>query len=227
VIVQQGRYKGVYGMGAFHVNKLFAGPRRLLAFIEHDRMPLQISLDIGVEGNVVKWLGQAVWNGDEALEADFYFPLLSRVRFDSLDQDRAIFPQTSGSVRGPLGTVNYSRTYLRSLSSPTFIVEGGGRGMAVLDDNRADFAPDPGAACRRSYVVGNTFPLPEKLEPGGEQGPFVGVLHTRAFRPVRDFGGEAAYNYAEVQDPPYMRKLGDGVDLGPVRTYAYAGNWKT
>src|SRR5208283_4304631 len=61
VIVQQGRYKGVYGMGAFHVNKLFAGPRRLLAFIEHDRMPLQISLDIGVEGNVVKWLGQAVW----------------------------------------------------------------------------------------------------------------------------------------------------------------------
>ncbi|MCX6629625.1 MAG: DUF6259 domain-containing protein, partial [Candidatus Solibacter sp.] len=227
VVVPGGKYKGVYGMDTFRVNRLFTGPRRLLAFVEHDSMPMQISLDISVEGNVITWLGQALWNGSEKVEADIYFPLLSRIRFDSTEKDRAIFAQTSGSVRGPLGTVNYSQPYLGSLSAPVFMVDGGNRGLAVLDDNRADFAVDPGAAARRVYLVGNTFPLPARMAPGGDQGPFLGVSHTRVFRPIGDFGGETAYNSAEAQDPPYMKKLGDAVDLGPVRSYAYTGNWKT
>jgi hypothetical protein len=95
----------------------------------------------------------------------------------------------------------------------------------VLDDNRADLAMDPGAAARRVYLAGNTFPLPGNAAAGGTQGPFIGICHTRVFRPVSEFGGETAYQGAESQGPPYMKKLGDGVDLGPVRTFAYTGNW--
>ena len=51
VVVTDGKYKGVYGMDAFHVNRLFIGPRRLLAFLEQDSMPMQISLDISVEAD--------------------------------------------------------------------------------------------------------------------------------------------------------------------------------
>ncbi len=226
-VVPQGRFAGVHSMSAFHVNRLYVGARRLLAFLEHDLMPMQVSLDISVEGNVITWLGQVLWNGDEQFEVDIYFPLLSRVRFDGPKGDRAIFPQISGSVRGPLGSLNYSGAYLGNLSSPAFIVEGGGRGLAVIDDNRADLAADPGASARRVYFVGNAFPLPDSLMIGGEQGPFIGIRHTRVFRPVSRFGGEAGHGRAEAQDPPYMKKLGDGVDLGPVRTYAYTGDWKT
>ena len=227
VVVLQGRYTGVHGMETFHINKRFDGDRRLLLFLEHDHMPMQLSLDISVEGNVITWLGQAIWNGSEPLDADLYFPLLSRVTFDSPSTDRAIFPQISGSTRGPLGDVNYCAAYLGTLSSPVFLVEGSGRGLAVLDDNRADLAVDPGAAARRVYLFGNRFPPSADLSQAGGDGPFTGICHTRRFRPVGDFGGDPVYNAAEVQGPDYMRKVGDGVDLGPIRCYAYTGNWQT
>ena len=227
VVVSRGRYTGVHGMDSFHVNKSFVGDRRLLFFVEHDHMPMQLSLDISVEGNVITWLGQAIWNGVESVDADLYFPLLSRITFDSSMTDRAIFPQFSGSTRGPAGEVNYHSAYLGTLSSPVFLIEGGGRGLAVLDDNRADLAADPGAAARRVYLLGNRFPLPGDLSMGGNDGPFTGICHTRLFRSVDDFGGDAVYDAAEVQGPDYMRKLGDGIDLGPIRSYAYTGDWKT
>ena len=150
-------------------------------FVEHDDMPMQLSLHISVEGNVITWLGQAIWNGLESLDADLYFPLLSRITFDSPATDRAISPQISGSTRGPAGELTYKSAYLGTLSSPVFLVEGGGRGLAVLDDNRADLAADPGAAARRAYLLGNRFPLPGDLSLGGDDGPFTGVCHSRSF----------------------------------------------
>src|SRR5262249_6457490 len=174
VVVPRGRYSGVHGINTFHVNKRYTGDRRLLVFVEHDDMPMQISLDISVEGNVITWLGQALWNGIEPLDADIYFPLLSRVTFDGPATDRAIFPQNSGSTRSRLGEINYRCAYMGSLSSPVFLVEGGSRGLALLDDNRADLAVDAGAAARRVYLLGNRFPLPNDLNPGGQDGPFTG-----------------------------------------------------
>ena len=226
VVIRQGRYACTNGMDAFRIVKLDQSESRLRAYLQHDSMPLLIGLDISVEGSVIHWLGQALWNGDETMEAEIYYPLLSRVRFDAPERDRAIFPQTSGSVRAPLGEVNYFQNYVGRMASPVFLTEGGGRGLAWLDDNRADYAPDPGATCLRSYLVSNQFP-PRGSSKGGELGPIIGIGHARVFRPISDFGGQAAYDAAEaVRDLP-LQKLGDSVDLGPVRTYAYTGSWKT
>ena len=226
VVIRRGRNACTNGMESFRIVKLDRSEARLRAYLEHESIPLLIGLDISVEGSVVQWLGQALWNGDEPIEAEIYYPLLSRVKFESTDHDRAIFPQTSGSVRAPLGAVNYSQNYVGRMASPVFLTEGGGRGLAWLDDNRADYAPDPGATCLRSYLVSNQFPTRVGGK-GGDLGPIVGISHTRVFRPISDFGGQAAYDAAErVRDLP-LKKLGDAVDLGPIRTYAYAGTWKT
>lgn len=225
VIIRDGRFASTNLVSHFRTVKVDASERRLKAYLEHDRMPLLIGLDISVEGNVVTWMGQALWNGDEKVEMETYFPLLAKVVFDSPESDRAIFPQTSGSVRSPLGQVNYSQNYVGRMASPVFLTEGGGRGLAWLDDNRADYAPDPGASSLRSYIVSNQFP-PARGGKGGERGPIVGIGHTRVFRPINDFGGEATYEAAErVRDLP-LKKLGDAIDLGPVRTFAYNGSWK-
>lgn len=221
VVVKEGKYKGAYGMKDFHVTRLNHTETRLLAYLENDSIPLLMAIDVAVEGNVATWRGQACWNGDEAVEADLCFPLLSRVCFEHPDKDRALLPQTSGSVREPLSKTNYTSSYLGRLSCPVFLVEGGGRGLAVLDDNRSDLAADPGACSLRTYAIGNTFqPL------GSDLGPFVGITHTRRFRPISEFGGEDSYNRAESHGPLPMRKLGESVDLGPIRMYAYSGAWK-
>jgi hypothetical protein len=226
VVVRDGKYKGVHGARSFHVTKLDQSERHLLAYLEHDSMPLLVAVDVTIEGNVASWRGQVCWNGDETLEADIYFPLLSRVRFDQPQKDRALVAQISGSVLSPLGDVNYSQTYVGQLSCPVFLIEGGGRGLAVLDDNRADYAADPGATSRRSVVIGNTFPVPVQPVRGGEQGPFIGIRHTRIFRSIGVFGGEETYERAEKPAPLPMRKLGDAIDLGPIDIYAYQGTWK-
>lgn len=226
VVIRQGRFAGTNGMNSFRVVSSVRTPTRLRAYLEHDVLPLQIGMDISVEGNVIQWLGQALWNGEESVEADIYFPLLSRVRLANPQTDRLVAPQISGSVRAPLGQVNYAQNYVGRLASPVFLVEGGGRGMAWLDDNRADYAADPGATCLRSYLVGNEFP-PRSGGSGGEAGPLVGVGHKRVFKPITAFGGEAAYRAAEAPGGPMpLRKLGDAVDLGPVLTYLYSGSWK-
>jgi hypothetical protein len=225
VVIREGRFASTNTAKDFHVVKVESSERRLRAYLEHDRIPLLIGMDITVDGSVINWSGQALWNGDEKIEAEIYFPLLSPVAFDTPATDRAIFPQTSGSVRAPLSEINYSQNYVGRMASPVFLTEGGGRGLAWLDDNRADYAPDPGATCLRSYIVSNHFP-PSRNGKGGDQGPILGIGHTRVFRAVSDFGGEKTYEAAErVRDLP-LKKLGDAIDLGPIRTYAYNGNWK-
>jgi len=226
VVIREGKFASTNGMTSFRVTKLDHTGQQLRAYLEHDSLPMQIGMEITVEGSVVKWLGQALWNGDEPVEAEVYFPLLSRVRFDSPQTDRAITPQISGSVRAPLGEVNFVQNYVGRFASPVFLVEGGGRGLAWLDDNRADYAPDSGATCLRSYVIANQFP-PRSGGKGGDTGPIVGVGHKRVFKPISAFGGEATYRSAEAPGGPMpLKKLGDAVDLGPVLTHAYAGPWK-
>lgn len=225
LVIRSGPYARTNGLESFHVTKLEKSVDRLRAYLEHDAIPLLIGLDITVEGAVISWLGQALWNGEEKIEAEIFFPLLSRVRFDEAGRDRALFPQTSGSVREPLSMVNYAQNYVGRMASPVFLVEGGGRGIAWLDDNRADYAPDPGAACLRSYLVANRFP-PRQGAAGGDDGPIVGVGHTRVFRPISEFGGETTYNAAERRGDLPLKKLGDAIDLGPVRTHLYGGSWK-
>jgi hypothetical protein len=237
VIVHQGPFKGVYGMDSFHLTGYEQSESRLLAYLQHDKLPLTVGAEISVEGSVARWYGQTVWNGDEAVEMEIYFPILSRVRLDDPEKDRALVPQISGSVRGPMSTLNYVSSYLGRFSSPTFLVEGGTRGIAVVDDNRADLAPDPSASSLRSYIIANTFPLPETQSTarsnagltvlGGEQGPYIAIRHTRYFHPKGKFGGIEEYRKSEGPQNFPLQKYGDGVDLGPVRTYAYAGNWKT
>jgi hypothetical protein len=248
VVVQEGKYKGVYGMNTFRVTKLNHDERRLLAYLEHDTLPLLVAIEVSVEGNVCTWSGQVLWNGNEGLEAEIYFPLLSRVRFDSPPKDRILTAQTSGSVLENLSTLNYSNSYMGTLSCPVFLAEGGGRGLAVVDDNHSDLAADPSASSLRSQVFGNRFPLVLQargnrtfrtsgawLPVGGDDGPFLGIRHTRVFNPISVYGGEAAYasqgdgsgaSGSSGEQVP-LRKLGDSVDLGPIRMYAYAGTWRT
>ncbi|MEO8372617.1 MAG: DUF6259 domain-containing protein, partial [Candidatus Solibacter sp.] len=138
----------------------------------------------------------------------------------------------------PLGDVNYTNSYAGRLSSPVFLVEGGGRGLAVVDQNMADYAAEPGGAALRTQVVGNTFPPPaipflrQGGTVGGQQGPYIGLRYTRRFRAAGSFGGPAEYDRAESPTggrggPLPIRKLGDAVDLGPIKMYAYTGTWKT
>ena len=232
VTIGEGPHAGRHGMDRFRVKQLKHTDRRLLAYLAHDRMPLEVGIEVEVEGHVATWRGQACWNGDTALEADICFPLFSRMRFSPQGPDRAVVAQLSGAVYEPLDRVNFQAPYVGNLSSPCFLVEGGGRGLAVLDDNRADYAADPGAGVRRSCVVANQFPVPRKAQwfdpdpEGGEDGPLVAVCHTRRFNPntgsltADDRSAEGGL----VRLP--MQCLGDGADLGPVRTYAYEGTWK-
>ena len=233
VVVDDGPRAGVWGAGTFRVRRIESDQSHLRAYLDHDELPMQLAIDVAVEGHVASWRAQACWQGPDDVEADIYFPLLSRVQFAADGQDRALLAVISGSVAGPLSQVNVRRTYLGNLSCPVFLIDGGDRGLAVLDDNRADYAPDPGACVGRSHAIGNTFPLAantvwppkEDAPPPGEHGPFVGVCHTRRFSAL------AAEGEATAADPPDNDKdtflsRGDCADLGPIRTYAYEGAWQ-
>jgi len=89
VIIRDGKFASTNTMANFHIVKLDYTERRLRAYLEHDSMPLLIAMDVSVEGSVIEWVGQALWNGDEKIEAEILFPLLSRVKFDSPLRDRA------------------------------------------------------------------------------------------------------------------------------------------
>jgi len=233
VIVPEGAHAGRHGMGSFRVTELTADGRRLLAYLAHDAMPLQIALEVEVEGHVATWRAQACWGGETAIDAEIYFPAFSRLRFAANGRDRAVTAQLSGAVHGPLGRINFRSSYLGKFSSPAFLVEGGGRGVAFLDDNRADYAADPGASVRRSYLIANRLPVqPEKewfdrAPDGGVDGPLVAVCHARRFRPITDdaFTCDDPSSEDDGHALP-MRCKGDTADLGPVRTYAYEGPWK-
>ena len=235
VHVLDGKSSGIYGPQSFQVTKIDHTPDRLLAYLRSDQIPLLLGLEISTQGDVIAWRAQAIWNGPDDANVDIYFPLLSRLRFDSKDgaRDRLIAAQISGVEEHPLSSINFSSTYLGGLSSPAFMLEGGGRGLAFLDDNRADYAADPGGCCQRSCVVGNHFPLPDDgdaahdLAPGNaSDGPFAGWRHRRLLLGASHFGGDAEYDEAESPEALPMKKLGDSVDLGPVYSYAYDGSWK-
>jgi hypothetical protein len=232
LVVLNGPQQGTYGMDTFEVTQLEHSPSRLMVYLKNARLPLQVGLEITVEGDVIEWRGQAVWNGLEDVDVDLYYPLLSRVRFDPSGSDRLVSGELSGVEKPHVAALNYSATYLGGLSSPVFTVEGGDRGLAFIEDSRADFAADPGGCRQRSAVVGTKFPLPDDGDAalalaGGEDGPFLGWRHRRLLLGAKRFGGQADYDEAESHGTLPMIKLGDSVDLGPVLSYAYSGTWKT
>jgi hypothetical protein len=232
LVILTGPQQGTYGMETFELTQLDHSPARLLAYLKNTRLPMQIGLEITVEGDVIEWRGQAVWNGPDDVDVDIYYPILSRVRFDPLGGDRLISGELSGVEKSHVAKLNYSATYLGGLASPVFMVEGGGRGLAFIEDSRADFAADPGACRQRSAVVGTKFPLPDDGDAAhdltaGEDGPFMGWRHRRLLLGAKRFGGQADYDQAESHGTLPLIKIGDSVDLGPVLSYAYAGTWKT
>ena len=232
VVILNGAQQGIYAMDSFDVTRLESSANRLLVYLRNTKLPMQVGLEIGVEGDVVEWRGQAVWNGSDDVDVDLYYPLLSRVRFDPEGNDRLISGALSGVEKPHLAILNYTETYLGGLSSPVFLIEGDGRGLAFIEDSRADYAADPGGCRQRSCVVGTTFPLPDSgdaahdLAPGSD-GPFAGWRHRRLLLGAKRFGGQAEYDEAESHATLPMIKLGDSVDLGPVLSYAYEGTWKS
>ena len=230
VILRRGKTESTYGMSDFRILKMTHNDWKLLAYLEHKTLPLYFSMQVEVEGNVATWRGQVFWNGEDPIEVDVFYPMFSRVRFHSPQTDRAVTAQTSGIELKPLGSVNYAKSYLGNLAAPVFLAEGGGRGLAFVDDNRGDYAPDPGAGAQRGQVIGNTFPIRGTRVVGGDQGPFLGIRYTRAFKPISVYGGQAEYDRAEPAagkgNPLPIIKLGEAVDIGPVKMYAYEGSWK-
>lgn len=232
MVLLSGPSQGVHTMNDFQLTGLERSEERLLAYFTHEQLPMQIGIEASVEGDVITWSGQVVWNGADDLDADFYFPLLSRIRFDSPERDRLIAGELSGTMKQPLSSINFSQTYLGGLSTPCYMVEGAGRGLAFLEDSRADFTADPGACRQRSAVVGTQFPLPDDGDaahalPAGKDGPFAGWRHRRLLLGASRFGGKQVYDEAESHSTLPLLKLGDSVDLGPVLTYAYNGTWKS
>ncbi|MCL6559227.1 MAG: hypothetical protein K6U74_10605, partial [Firmicutes bacterium] len=142
-------------MESFVVSFLQHDEGRLFARLRHATLPLELAMEIVLEGNVSTWRGQVCWSGETAIEADIYFPFFSRFCISGPQVDRVILPRMSGSVLHPLGKLNEGslhNAYIGGMASPAFLVEDGSRGIAFLDDNRADFAADPGACVRRTFV---------------------------------------------------------------------------
>ena len=51
VVIEQGKYAGRYGMETFRVIKLDRGERQLHAYLSHDTLPLQVAIQVRVEGH--------------------------------------------------------------------------------------------------------------------------------------------------------------------------------
>ena len=240
-VVYSGEYKGIYNMKSFKVKKVKKSEKSLTVLLENKKLPLQILMLINVEGHVATWRGQACWQGEEDLEAGIFFPLFSKINFHRTE-NRAILPQISGRVLSNIDEVNYCSTYVGNLSSPSFLVEGQERGLAFLDDNKADYAPHPGNSVRRSYVIGNDISKYKNLidfqiddRSGGEEGPFVGICNSRIFKKRTNFEKSTVKLFkqfegqtAEGGEIDFQKNMwsGDYVDLGPVNVYAYKGSWK-
>ena len=232
VVIRTGKHAGIHETTAFRAEILERRPDRLLARLTHDRLPLFLTLAVSVEGNVSAWHGQVCWTGEEAVDLDVYLPLFSRLSLGGPERDRIIAPRVSGAVIGPTGRINLSSAacaYMGNMSSPSFLVDGGSRGLAFLDDNRADLAADPSACVRRSYIAGNDFTavsrallaLSARIE-GGEDGPFAGICHTRL---LKSCGPDWEETRVRSEDPASMLP-GDYADLGPVMVHAYDGGWR-
>lgn len=231
VVVLGGTHAGVYGPDTFRVLDLTYDERSLRAYLAHLTLPLALGLEVSVEGHVATFRGQAAWNGEEPLDAQFYFPLLSHVRVGDPGRSRAIVPEVSGAVLAPLSEVEFRRDHLGGLASPTFLLDGEGRGLALLDDNRAHEAADAGAGVRRTVVIGQGGPQAEGecgSSSSGAQGTYAAFCHGRFFRPVGVLGladADIAPEYRHEPHPQFDDR-GDTVDLGPVRVLAYEGDWR-
>ncbi len=231
VVIQDGVHAGIYGIETFTVVKVTRSDRQLLCHLQHDSLPLAAILQIEVEGHVATFRGQVFWNGTDAVDMDVYYPLLSRVAAAGPAKDRVLLPVLSGAVHGPLASANVRKAYIGNVSSPCFILDGEDRGLAFLDDNQADRAADPVAACRRSFAAGTLFPLPPdvpchhipQVAPGVD-GPYVSVCHTRRFAAIAAEDGLA--NAASSVAKPTVAHDGESVDMGPIRMYAYEGGWR-
>jgi len=229
-IITKGEYAGNYGMDTFHISHLKHDDRSLLVYLKHDSLPLLLGLWIEVEGHVSTWRGQLCWNGEDAVEIEMYYPLFSRICFQSPEEDRALFPSVSGLTLTNPGEAHYQGSYPGGLSAPCFLYEGGNSGITFLDDNRADCAADPGASVHREYLAGNEFMSEnERLKAlvPNYTGPYAGIRHTRLFRSVHDIGLTDEDMKAELRggDLP-MEYRGDTADLGPVQCYLYKGGWR-
>ena len=219
-----------HGMETFHVRHLESSERRLLAHLQHDDLPLHVMMEVEVEGHVITWRGQVCWEGDKPAEMEVFYPLLSRVRLSKNGEDRAILPQISGATYGPLTKANIKAAYMGNVSCPVFLIDGENRGLAFLDDNRADFAAEPDGCVRRAYCAGSSFP-PRELRwgdvavIGGDAGPYAGICHGRRFRGRPD-AAELDGTDKGAFDVDHRSWMGDYVDLGPIQTYAYEGSWR-
>ncbi len=243
LVIRNAPHAGIYAADSFYIQNLEHDHSTLKAHLRHDTLPIQFMMVVSVEGHTATWRGQLAWDGDTPLDAEIYFPIFSRIRMGDGESDRMITTRISGSTISNLKRNAVRTNYFGNCSSPCFLVEGGGRGLAFLDDNRADLAPHPGACVKRSYLAGNiTFqtettgqnaPLPGM--PGDAsvpadcvQGPVVGICHARYFRPSQELGytesdlKSESHNISE--STPLYR--GDVADLGPVVMYAYQGTWR-
>lgn len=227
----------IHHLDRFLVDRLEHTRTTLEVYLSHDQLPLNIGLSVTVEGHVATWRGQVIWNGDYPLDVDVYYPLFSRLCFTGKDDEYGLVSAVSGQRLAPLDRTNFRHTYPGNISLPGFMVGGGGRGLTFLDENRAEYATDPGPATQRAHVVGNRFPLIEgepahymdegDIEYGGDSGPFAGICHTRMLAPAPADASDWMPEARDTQDIAYhWAATGDAVDLGPVMTYAHHGTWR-
>jgi hypothetical protein len=228
VVLLTGGHAGAFGPDSFAVEELSSTGSRLLATLRHDSLPMSFVMEVEVEGHVATWRGQFCWSGETAEDFDIYYPLLSRVRAGAKKGGRALTPQISGTVVDDIGKGAFRRSYIGNLSSPVILVDGGGRGIALLDDNRAEYAADPAACAQRSFVAGMVFPVaPNTIaqeNAAGESdaaGPCAGVCYRRLLAaPDKSV-------FAADAERSGKRHSGESIDIGPVRMYVYEGGWKT
>lgn len=226
IVILKGDHAGIYPMDSFSVTQCTHDARMLHANLRHDTLPLTAIIEVEVEGNVATWRGQVCWWGPVSVDMDIYYPVLSGIKLNHRGADRALVALVSGSVIPDLTKAHFRSSHIGSLSSPVFIIDGGDRGLALVDDNRADYAADPGACAQRSLIISNQIPLDREphapnasavTEPAG---PFAGTCYRRSFAPP-----DPAIFRVEAERS-LVRHDGDSVDIGPVRMYLYEGPWK-
>ena len=78
VVIWTGTYQGTYQLESFHLTNEEHSSTQLFAYFDHQQVPMQFGMEVSIEGNVIAWRGQLLWNGADDTEVDCYFPLLSR-----------------------------------------------------------------------------------------------------------------------------------------------------
>ena len=105
-----------------------------MCYLIHETLPMCVAMQVEVEGHIAVFRGQFFWNGNVPVDTDIYYPLLSRVRVISPNRGRVLMPILAGAVHSPTASVNVRKPYMGQMASPCFILDGGERGFAFLDD---------------------------------------------------------------------------------------------